>query len=82
MSVTVNLSLIKNAREKKGYTQQTMADKLGLRDKSKYSRRENGVYSFQLEELPLLAKALDIPYENFFDSNVAKTETNKEVSKW
>lgn len=79
MSVTVNLSLIKNAREKKGYTQQTMADKLGLKDKSRYSRRENGVYSFQLEELPLLAETLDIPYENFFGSNVAKNETYKEV---
>lgn len=81
MNVAVNLSLIKSARESKGLTQQTMANKLGLNDKSKYSRRENGVYSFQLEELPMLAEVLDIPYEKFFSLNVAKTETNKEVTK-
>lgn len=80
MNVTVNLSLIKSARENKGLTQQTMANRLGLKDKSKYSRRENGVYSFQLEELPMLAEILDIPYENFFNLNIAKSETNKEVN--
>lgn len=81
MNITVNLPLIKSARENKGLTQQSMADKLGLKDKSKYSRRENGVYSFQLEELPILAEVLDIPYENFFNLNVAKTEIDKEASK-
>lgn len=74
MNVTVNLALIKSARAKKGLTQQEMADKLGLNDKSKYSRRESGEYSFQLEELPLLVDTLGISYEKIFNLDVAKTE--------
>lgn len=80
MDVTVNLALIKSARTKKGFTQQEMAKKLGLNDKSKYSRRESGEYSFQLEELPLLVETLGVPYEKIFNRNVAKTEI-KETAK-
>lgn len=66
MRTKVNLNLIKNARVDKGLTQQQMADALGISDKSKYSRRENGEYSFRIEELPILVDILEIPYEKIF----------------
>ena len=81
MTQIVNLTLIKKVRGEKGFTQQYMAQELGLKDKSKYSRRENGEYSFQLEELPKLVEVLEIPYEKIFTPIVAKTETKKEVAK-
>lgn len=74
------MRLLKVQEQKKGFTQQEMAKKLGLNDKSKYSRRESGEYSFQLEELPLLVETLGIPYEKIFNRNVAKTEI-KEAAK-
>lgn len=75
--IEVDISLIKKSRLKLGITQQVMAEKLGLEDKSKYSRRESGEYSFKLIELPLLSDILGIPYEKFFKSNVAEIETTQ-----
>lgn len=77
MKKEINLSLIKKTRQNLRLTQQDMAEILGLNDKSKYSRRENGEYSFRLEELPVLVNTLQIPYEKIFTSNVAENATKR-----
>ncbi|MDT2845507.1 helix-turn-helix domain-containing protein [Enterococcus thailandicus] len=80
----VNLKLIKQKRELKGYSLKEMADLMGFNDKAKYYRREAGEYNFKSEELPQLAKILNIPISKIFTHEVAKKETyvnNKEVVK-
>lgn len=75
MSYTVDLQLIKNKREKYGYTLQEMADSLGLKTRSDYFKRENGDTRFRTVELPVLSKKLHIPIKDFFKPNVEKIET-------
>lgn len=62
----VNLRLIKQRRMELGLTQAMMAKELNLSFAEKYTRRENGIYKFQVEELPILAKILKIPMEKFY----------------
>ncbi len=62
----VNLKLIKQRRTELGLTQAMMAKELNLAFAEKYARRENGVYKFQIEELPILAKILKIPMEKIY----------------
>ncbi len=62
----VNLKAIKKRRVELGITQIEMAKALKLSFAEKYARRENGVYKFQVEELPLLAKKLRIPIEKIY----------------
>lgn len=62
----VNLKLIKQRRTELGLTQAMMAKELNLAFAEKYARRENGIYKFQVEELPILAKILKIPMEKFY----------------
>lgn len=71
----VNLQLIKDTRLEKGLSLQEMADSLGFNDKVKYYRRETGEYKFHPEELPLVAKTLEIPIEKIFERKVSKIET-------
>jgi len=73
----LNLPLIKEKREKLKMTQTQVAEAMGL-PYDKYSRRESGDYKFKAEELPTLSKVLDLPIENFFIDDVAKTENKKE----
>ncbi|MBO0430468.1 helix-turn-helix transcriptional regulator [Vagococcus fluvialis] len=78
MIYKVNLDLIKETRQDKGYSLNDMAIKLGFNNKSKYYRRETGEYKFQPEELPALAKILGIPIEKIFSSEYRKSK-QKEV---
>ncbi|OJG48521.1 hypothetical protein RV05_GL001668 [Enterococcus hirae] len=48
---------------------------MGFNDKAKYYRRETGEYNFKPEELPYLAKLLDIPLAKIFTHKVSKIET-------
>lgn len=81
MSMKVNLSLLKEAREEKKISMQEMAEFLGFKNASTYLKYENGEYSFKLEMLPKLSKKLGIPYKNFFVNDIAKIEieNNKEA---
>ncbi len=47
-----------------------MANQLGFKSVEKYTRRENGEYKFQSDELPILSEVLETPIEKFFTSNV------------
>lgn len=47
--------LLKQIREEKGYTQQQMADILGI-SRSAYTLKENGKRNFKINELLLLSK--------------------------
>lgn len=62
----VNLKAIKKRRMELGITQKEMANALNLSFAEKYARRENGIYKFQVEELPLLAKTLQISLEKIY----------------
>lgn len=80
----VNLKLIKQKRELKGYSLKEMANLMGFNDKAKYYRREAGEYNFKPEELPQIAKILNIPISKIFTLEVSKKETltnDKEIAK-
>lgn len=76
MSYSLNLRLIKERRIEKGLTLEEMAHALGLSSKSDYFKRETGATKFKSTELPVLSKKLDIPFSNFFNSDVEKIATH------
>jgi hypothetical protein len=43
-----------------------MAEKLGMGGAPDYSKYENGVYKWNAEDMPKVAKALECPIENLF----------------
>ena len=49
---------IKAERIAKGYTQDQMARKLGWKDRVRYAKRENGIVSFDADELIKVATIL------------------------
>ncbi len=77
MTYTINLKLIKSKREKYGYTQQNMAEFLGLKTRADYFKRENGDTHFKTVELPVLSKKLHTPMKDFFTPRVDKIETDE-----
>lgn len=66
MKRQINLSLIKKKRLELGFSNEDMANSLGLASPDKYFRREHGTYKFQAAELPALSKKLEIPLEKIF----------------
>ncbi len=62
----INLDLIREKRLKLGFSNEDMANSLGLASPDKYFRREHGTYKFQAVELPALSKKLEIPLEKIF----------------
>jgi transcriptional regulator with XRE-family HTH domain len=56
---------IKSAREKKGYSQEKMADILGI-SQSKYCRLENNKAFIDWNKLPLLAETLELNLSDLF----------------
>ena len=66
MTTSLNLNFIKQRRKDLGLTQQQMAEAIGLATSEKYSRRENGKYKFQVNELPILAKKLRVSIKNLY----------------
>lgn len=67
---TIDVSYIKKLREDKHFSQSYMANQLGFKSVEKYTRRENGEYKFQSDELPILSEVLETPIEKFFTSKV------------
>ena len=66
MKRKINLSLIREQRLKLGFSNEDMANILGLASRDKYFRRKHGTYKFQAAELPALSKKLNIPLEKIF----------------
>ena len=62
----LNLALIKTRRKQLGLSQEQVANGIGM-PSDKYSRRENGKYKFQVNELPALSRELKMPVEKFFN---------------
>ncbi|MDR7924947.1 helix-turn-helix transcriptional regulator [Latilactobacillus sakei] len=62
----LNLNSIRKLREKNGLTKSDMAKRLGFKTTEKYSRRENGEYNFQVDELPIMAAIFKVSMEKFF----------------
>ena len=57
-----------DARRHKGYSQMYMADKLCI-DESNYCRREKGQSKISSDEWKKLAKILEVPIEDIFESD-------------
>lgn len=66
----LNLNSIRKLREKNGLTKSDMAKRLGFKTTEKYSRRENGEYNFQVDELPIMAAIFKVSMEKFFSQFV------------
>lgn len=66
MKKQINLALIQKKRLELGFSNEDMANSLGLASPDKYFRREHGTYKFQAAELPALSKKLEIPLEKIF----------------
>lgn len=62
----INLPLIKKKRKELKFTNEEMAEALGLPRKDSYWRREAGEYEFKSKELPALADKLKLPLEKIF----------------
>jgi transcriptional regulator with XRE-family HTH domain len=54
-------------RKEKGFSQEKMADLLGL-DTSNYSRRENGETQIKIAEWERIAQILSVPLSDIFES--------------
>ncbi|EAC4425291.1 XRE family transcriptional regulator [Listeria monocytogenes] len=80
MDTKVNLNFIKQKRISLGYSQKEMADMMGFKNASTYSKYENGDYKIKAEMLPVLAKILKCNMKKFFTQNVSETET-KQLTK-
>lgn len=71
--MAVDYLRVKAERIAKGYTQDYMASQLGWKNRSKYAKRENGIVSFDADELGKVAEVLGISKDNigiFFTYNV------------
>ncbi len=70
---------LKKLREDKGYTQESIADKIGIA-KTTYSSYEQGYRRPSISTAKKLAEVLDVPWTIFFDNEVRKTYVyDKEV---
>lgn len=67
----MNLVKLKEARQKKGYTQAYMAEKLGFKTRASYCLIEKGVSAVSVVVAGKIAEILDIPKNEigsvFFD---------------
>lgn len=57
---------VKEFRELKGYTQQQMADIIGI-NRSAYTRKEKGNRRFSIEEAFVLEKILGVSIQELFE---------------
>ena len=75
-------SLIAELRKKQGLTQQQLADKLNLSNKT-ISKWESGSGSPDISNLPVLAEALEISVDELLNGelNQLKSDTNLDVPK-
>ena len=71
---------LKEARLKKGLSQETLADLVGM-TQCNYSRRENGRKSISDAEWARISKVLDVKKEDIYESNSAIQSTNYFMNK-
>lgn len=70
------MSKVRELRQKFGYTQDYMAEKMGLKSKNAYSLKERGERKFSLEEANVISLIFGLPIEQiFFDNEVIKSIT-------
>jgi transcriptional regulator with XRE-family HTH domain len=62
---------IKTIRETKNYSEEYMADKMGI-SQSTYNRKENGEGDFTLTELIKMADVLEVSVSKIIDMDLAK----------
>ena len=62
----VNLSLLRQQRINHHYSQQYMADQLGIQTRTGYNFKEKGRRDFTAVEIPVLANVLNIPISQIF----------------
>ena len=74
--------LIAELRKKQGFTQQQLADRLNLSNKT-ISKWESGSGSPDISNLPLLAKALEVSVDELLNGklNQPRSDTNLAVPK-
>ena len=74
--------LIAELRKKQGFTQQQLADKLNLSNKT-ISKWESGSGSPDISNLPVLAEALEISVDELLNGELKKmkSDTNLDVPK-
>jgi transcriptional regulator with XRE-family HTH domain len=65
---------IKTIRESKNFTEDYIADKMGI-SQSTYNRKENGLTDFSLTELIKLGDVLEVSVSKFIDMDLAKVIT-------
>lgn len=71
---------IKSVRNEKGYTQQFIAEKLGITVQG-YSMKESGQRQISTDDIETIAKALDVSPSIFFEDNIHdKWNKEQEVS--
>ncbi|HEN6739015.1 TPA: helix-turn-helix transcriptional regulator [Streptococcus agalactiae] len=64
---------VKAERIAKGYTQDYMAEQMGWSDRARYAKRENGIVSFDADELAKVVHILGFSKDQigiFFTDNV------------
>jgi len=69
-------SKLRNVRTQKGYTQEYMADSLGISQKQ-YSRLENGESGITLDYLEKICKKLEINPQDLFACDVKQENHNQ-----
>lgn len=70
----LNLKFIKQRRLELGLNQDEVATALGMNGKANYSRYENGLYTFDSNHVPLLAKVLQVSIDDLYTQKVSKIE--------
>ncbi|AFA48221.1 helix-turn-helix transcriptional regulator [Acetobacterium woodii] len=72
------MSKVRELRQKYGYTQDYMAEKMVLKSKNAYSLKERGERKFSLEEANVISLIFEMPIEQvFFENEVTKRIINK-----
>lgn len=66
MATGLNLAYIAARRKELKLRQSDMAERLGMGGAPDYNKYENGVYKWNAEDMPKVAKALDCPIECLF----------------
>ncbi len=60
---------LRDIRKSRGVTCETMAEILGLKTRSGYSKKETGAIPFSLEEAQIISKYFSLPIESIFSNN-------------
>ncbi|MBC3901563.1 helix-turn-helix domain-containing protein [Acetobacterium malicum] len=71
------MSKVRELRQKYGYTQDYMAERMGLRSKNAYSLKERGERKFSLDEANIISLIFELPIEQIFFEN----EVTKKITK-